>query len=372
MSSSLTPTRRRIRRWIIAGFVLLAATVLLVWAFQGMIATRLLEQVAQRNAGRDVLPELPEGLHVGLCGTGSPFPDPTRAGPCTVVIAGSQVFVVDAGEGSARNLAYMGIPAAKITGILLTHFHSDHIDGLGPLMLQRWGLGTFSEPIPVHGPPGVDKVVDGFRAAYVLDFGYRVAHHSEKIMPPGGSGGQGMAFALAGKAWGESVLVLDQAGLKITAFRVDHSPVDPAVGYRFDYRGRSVVISGDTKKMSAKIPAFQGAELMVHEALQPKLVGLLEQAFRAKNLPNTAQIMQDIVNYHTTPEEAAQIAQASQAKMLVLNHIVPPLPSRFVYPAFLGDAAQHFERQIVVGEDGQLFSLPAGGQDILRRQLKAW
>lgn len=372
MSSGLTPAQRRRRRWMGAFLVLLGTLVLLAWAFQVPIATRVLEQVAQRNAGRNVLPELPDGLHVGLCGTGSPFPDPTRAGPCTVVMAGSQVFVIDAGEGSARSLAYMGIPASKITAILLTHFHSDHIDGLGPLMLQRWGLGTFSEPIPIYGPPGVDKVVDGFRAAYVLDFGYRVAHHSEKIMPAGGSGGKGVAFALAGRAWGESVVVLEQGGLKITAFRVDHSPVDPAVGYRFDYRGRSAVISGDTKKMSTPIAAFQGAELMVHEALQPKLVGLLEQAFRAKNLPNTAQIMQDIVNYHTTPEEAAQIAQAAQAKMLVLNHIVPPLPSRWVYPAFLGDAAQHFEREIVVGEDGQLFTLPAGGQDILRRQLKPW
>lgn len=372
MNPRLKPVNTRRRQWLAGMALLIGCLALLAWVFRVPIATQVLEQVAQRNAGRDILPELTDGLHLGLCGTGSPFPDPTRAGPCSVVIAGSRVFIVDAGEGGARNVNYMGIPAAKIEAILLTHFHSDHIDGLGPFMLQRWGLGTFSAPIPVYGPSGVEKVVDGFRSAYVLDFGYRIAHHGEKIMPPGGSGGKGLPFAFAGKALGESVVVLDQADLRITAFRVDHSPVDPAVGYRFDYKGRSLAISGDTKKMGVPIPAFQGVDLLVHEALQPKLVSLLEQAFRAKNLPHTAQIMQDIVNYHTTPEEAAQLAREVNAKLLLLNHIVPPLPSKLIYPAFLGDASAHFNREIVVGEDGVLFSLPAGGQQIHRRQLKPW
>lgn len=347
----------------------LLAGAVLVWVFQVQLGTLLLAQIAHKNVGRDAIASLPDGLHVALCGTGSPFPDPTRAGPCTAVIAGERLFIVDTGEGSARTLAYMGLPASRIEAILLTHFHSDHIDGLGPFLLQRWGTGTFQTPTPVYGPTGVDKVVDGFRAAYVLDFGYRVSHHSPKIMPPGGSGGKGMPFALPATGQGDQVVVLDDRGLKITAFRVDHAPIEPAVGYRFDYKGRSVAISGDTKVSNSLVSAAKDVDLLVHEALQPKLVGILEAEFEAKKQGNVAHIMQDILNYHTTPEEAAQLAARAGAKELVLNHIVPPLPLRFAYPAFLGDAAKYFDKPISVGEDGMLFSLPAGSSAIVRSRL---
>jgi ribonuclease Z len=350
----------------------LAIVVLLVvsaFMFQRQIATQLLKQVAKKNVGRNIIPTLPDGLHLALCGTGSPFPDPTRAGPCSAIIAGDRLFIVDTGEGSARNLGYMGIPAAKIEAIFLTHFHSDHIDGLGPFMLQRWGVGTFQTPTPVYGPTGVDKVVDGFRAAYVLDFGYRVAHHSEKIMPPGGSGGKGMPFALPPVGQGDAVVVLDDKGLKVTAFRVDHAPIDPAVGYRFDYKGRSVVISGDTKKTPSVQAIAKGVDILVHEALQPALVKILETEFADHKLNNMSQVMRDILNYHTTPEEAAAQAAAAGAKALVLNHIVPPLPLRYAYPAFLGEAAKFYDQPITVGEDGMLFSLPANSTSIDHKRL---
>lgn len=351
----------------VLGIAIALAAVLVV--FQRPIATAVLQTVAHKNAGRNILPDLPDGLHVALCGTGSPFPDPTRAGPCTAVIAGDRLFIVDTGEGSARNLGYMGLPASRIEAILLTHFHSDHIDGMGPFLLQRWGLGTFQTPTPVYGPPGVETVVDGFRAAYVLDFGYRVAHHSPKIMPPGGSGGKGMPFALQARDKDAPVVVLDDKGLKITAFRVDHAPIDPAVGYRFDYKGRSVVITGDTKKTPSVQAMSQGVDILVHEALQPKLVKLLEDEFAQRAMGNTAQIMRDILNYHTTPEEAASVAAAAGAKELVFNHIVPPLPFRYAYPAFVGDAADFFGGPITVGEDGMLFSLPAAGTTIRKSRL---
>ena len=351
---------------------LLAVSALLagsVFVFQKPIATRLMQQIAHQNVGRNIIPTLPDGLHLALCGTGSPFPDPTRAGPCSAIIAGDRLFIVDAGEGSARNLGYMGIPAAQIEAIFLTHFHSDHIDGLGPFMLQRWGVGTFQTPTPVYGPTGVDKVVEGFRAAYVLDFGYRVAHHTEKIMPPGGSGGKGFPFALPPVGQGDAVVVLEDKGLKVTAFRVNHAPIEPAVGYRFDYKGRSIAISGDTKVASSLVTAAKGVDILVHEALQPKLVGLLKAEFADHQMNNMAQVMTDILNYHTTPEEAAAQASLAGAPHLVLNHIVPPLPLRFAYPAFLGDAANYFDKPITIGEDGMLFSLPAGGNSIQHKRL---
>lgn len=337
--------------------------------FQKQIGTLLLQRVAAYNVGRNILPTLPDGLHIALCGSGSPFPDPTRAGPCTAVVAGDRMFIVDAGEGSMRNVARMGFLASSIEAIFLTHFHSDHIDGLPPFLLQRWAMATAQSPLPVYGPTGVDKVVDGFRAAYLLDFGYRVSHHSEKIMPAGGSGGKGMPFALPAVGQGDAVVVLDDKGLKVTAFRVNHAPIEPAVGYRFDYKGRSVVITGDTKKTPSVVAMSKDVDLLVHEALQPKLVNLLEQEFNKKNMPNIGHVMRDILNYHTTPEEAAEQASAAGAKQLVLNHIVPPMPFRYAYPAFLGDAAKHYANPITVGEDGMLFSLPAGGTSINQQKL---
>lgn len=356
-------------KWVVRIAVLAALLVAITLVFQKQIATRVLEQVAHRNVGRNIIPSLPDGLHLALCGTGSPFPDPTRAGPCSAIIAGDRLFIVDAGEGSARNLAFMGLPAAKIEAIFLTHFHSDHIDGLGPLLLQRWGTATASTPTPVYGPTGVREVLDGLRAAYTLDTGYRVAHHSPKIMPPAGNGGQGYPFALPAVGQGDQVVVLDDRGLKITAFRVNHAPVEPAVGYRFDYKGRSIVISGDTTPTPTLVAAATRADVLVHEALQPQLLQLVQTAFEERKLAAMAQIMRDIVNYHSTPEEAATQAARAQVRQLVLNHIVPPLPLRFAYSAFLGDAARNFSGPITVGEDGMLFSLPADSDRITKDQL---
>ena len=332
--------------------VVLLAAVLVVRTQQAAIGAALFERAVGERVGRDATAGLPGGLHVALCGTGSPLPSPVRAGPCTVVIAGSHVFVVDAGEGASRNLNLMGLPLGRIEAVLLTHFHSDHIDGLGPLMMTRWTAGTNVAPLPVHGPAGVDRVVAGFDAAYGIDNGYRTAHHGPAIAPPGGAGGTAVPFALPEPGSGDTAIVLEEDGLKVTAIRVDHGPVKPAVGYRFDYKGRSVVISGDTAKSPSLIAAAKGADLLVHEALQPKLVGMMTAGLDAKGSKNLAQITRDIVNYHTAPEQAAEVAQAAGVRELVLNHIVPSIPSGFFYPAFLGDAAARFAGPIVVGEDG--------------------
>ena len=342
----------------IAGLALIAGIV--VKTQQAQIGAGLFERAVGERVGRDATAALPDGLHVGLCGTGSPLPSPVRAGPCNVVIAGKHVFVVDIGEGGGRNLNLMGIPLGRIEGLLLTHFHSDHIDGMGPLMLGRWTSGTNTSPLPVHGPTGVDRVVAGFNAAYSIDNGYRTGHHGPAIAPPRGAGATAVPFALPAEGKGDTVVVLEKDGLKVTAFRVDHGPVKPAVGYRFDYKGRSVVISGDTSRSATVIAASKGADLLVHEALQPRLVKMMTAGLAAKGMNNMAQITRDILNYHTTPEEAAEVADAAGVKQLVLSHIVPSIPSRFFYPAFLGDAAARYGGPIVVGEDGMMFSLPVG------------
>lgn len=334
-------------------------------SYQAHIGQALFERGVSARVGGDALAGLPDGLHLGLCGTASPMPNAERAGACTVVIAGKRVFVVDAGEGGARNIQLMGIGPGRIERLFLTHFHSDHIDGLGPMMLLRWTGSAATTPLPVHGPAGVEGVIAGFNAAYVTDNGYRVAHHGADIVPPSGGGAAAMPFTLEGN----SAVVFDDGGIKVTAFKVDHDPVSPAVGYRFDYKGRSVVISGDTAKSASLVAASKGADLLVHEALQPKMVTAMTKAFEAKGMKSTAKITRDILDYHASPEEAAEAASAAGVKQLVLTHIVPPIPSAFFYPAFLGDAPKRFSGPIVVGEDGMLFSLPAGSKEIEQTDL---
>jgi ribonuclease Z len=269
------------------------------------------------------------------------------------------------GENGNRNLNMMGISAAEVNALLLTHFHSDHIDGIGPLMLYHWTRGASTTPLPVYGPEGVEQVVAGFNAAYALDHTYRIAHHGEAVVPASGGGAEARPFAIEGK----SAIILQGGGLTVTAFTVDHDPIKPAVGYRFDYKGRSVCISGDAAKSANLIATCKGADLIVHDALQPLMVKEIEGAFAAQGNVGTAKIFHDIQDYHATPEQAAESARDAGARMLVLSHLVPPLPYAYLYPAFLGDAPARFGGTIVVGEDGMLFSLPPQSTAIDRRTL---
>ena len=348
------------KRFAIGSVVLAVLGVAGAMLFQKPIGSWVFQRAVDQNVSRDTVSQLADGLHVGLCGTGSPMPNPERAGPCNVIIAGEQMFLVDIGEGGNRVLNLMGINPALLDGVLLTHFHSDHIDGLGPLMLFHWTRGAATSPLPVHGPTGVEAIIDGFNAAYATDDTYRIAHHGEEVVPPSGGGSVALPFEMEGKR----SVVLEQGGLTITAFTVDHAPIDPAVGYRFDYKDRAVCISGDTSKSPNLEAVCQDADIIVHDALQPAMVEEMRRRMLELSNPFAAKIMHDIQDYHASPEDAAESAQSAGAKMLVLSHLVPPLPAEYLYPAFLGDAQSRFNGPIVVGEDGMLFSMPAGSDQI--------
>jgi ribonuclease Z len=345
------------KRWLGLGVLLLLALGAGGWFARERIAMAVYERGAARAMATNSLDGLPDGLHAAFCGTGSPLPDPDRAGPCLAIIAGKRLIIVDAGEGAARNLALMGLPAARIERVLLTHFHSDHIDGLGALGLQRWVQANAAQPLVLQGPVGVGAVAAGFNAAYRIDSGYRTGHHGAAVAPPSGFGYSPRAFTLP---QGPGV-ILDEGGLKITAVAVDHSPVEPAVAYRFDYKGRCITVSGDTAQSAALEALAEECDLLVHEALQPRLTRVLGTAAGRAANAGLAKIMADIEDYHTSPELAAESAARAKVGALALTHIVPPLRVPGLEGAFLGDAHDRFEGKLWIAADGEIVSLPAGG-----------
>ncbi|MEM6705651.1 MAG: MBL fold metallo-hydrolase [Acidobacteriota bacterium] len=358
-------SKKPLRTGVLVLFAVLAAVSAIGFALRDAIAERVLLGVVERNIGTDVRAELPDGLHVFLCGTGSPMPDITRAGPCTAVLAGDRAFVFDSGAGSVRKLALMRFPVGSTEALYLTHLHSDHIDGLGETMLQIWIGGSLRRNTPIYGPIGTSRVAEGFNDAYQIDAGYRLAHHGPEIADLGGFGLDPRELVLEG----DSEVVFERGEVRITAFRVHHDPVEPAFGYRIDYKDRSVVISGDTTYDENLVDVAAGCDLLVHEALNMELIEAMEELARERGATSIEKILFDIRDYHTSPVDAARAAEASKAKALVLTHIVPPLPTPLLNGRFTRGMDAEYTGAITVGVDGLLLSLPAGSEEIVKEQL---
>ena len=182
------------RRFLLTLMMLIALIGVVGWLFQGPIAMRVMSRVLAANLAADPIGDLADGLHVTLCGAGGPLPDPVRSGPCVAIVAGETLYVVDAGSGAARNLTRQGLSPGLVEAVFLTHFHSDHIDGLGELGMLRWAQGGHRRPLTLYGADGVSEIAQGLNQAYRLDAIYRTAHHGSAVVPPTGSGFRVQSF----------------------------------------------------------------------------------------------------------------------------------------------------------------------------------
>jgi ribonuclease Z len=309
-----------------------------------------------------------DALHVITTGTGAPLPDAKRAGPQAVVIAGDQTLVFDAGPGSTRQLLLTGLNVSEVDALFLTHFHSDHISDLGEFMLQHWGGAGATEQLKIYGPPGVKEVVGGFLSAYQLDRGYRIAHHGEKVMPPSGFGAVAHTFDL-GKDLMSSAVVYRAGNVEVIAFNVDHPPVVPAVGFRVKYKDRSVMITGDTTYSDSLIHHARGADLMVSESLNHKMSQWTADAGRG-NGNNLSSVTEDIQDTHIRPEDAARVAKEAGVPVLIITHVLPPVPDQLINP-FLRDARGVYRGDLRMAKDGTLISLPVNSKRYSIHQLLA-
>jgi len=322
------------------GLLLLLAISLLTLAQQSRVATPVFDN---------------DQLHVVLCGTGSPLPDANRAQACTAIVAGDEFVLVDTGSGSWRKVATNNLPAQNLSAVLLTHFHSDHIGDLGEVVMQSWAAGR-TQKLNVYGPPGVEKVVAGFAQAYALDTDYRVLHHGDKLMPRATAGATAQPVKL--KSDDAPALVFERNGLKVLAFKVNHDPVSPAYGYRFEYKGRVVVVSGDTAKSDNLAKQAAGADLLIHEVIAKNLVQFVATNFENAGNQRRAKLSHDIITYHTSPVEAAEVAAAAKVETLVFTHIIPSPNNPQIEQALTRGVSDVFNGKVVLGNDGMRFDLP--------------
>jgi len=325
----------------------------------------IIEKGIARNNTMDTFND--DALYVITTGTGAPLPETNRVGPQTVVLAGDQILVFDAGPGSTLKLEMSGVEVSSISGLFLTHYHSDHIGDLGELMLKRWASNVATKPLPIYGPVGLDQVVTGFESAYELDKGYRIAHHGEDLLPEEAFGGDAIEFDL-GADLTTSKVVYSSGEVEVIAFNVDHSPVFPAVGYRVNYKDRSVVISGDTIYTDSLIDHAMGADLFICEALHMGFSKMISDASTDMD-SNLSDVAHDIQDYHISPEEAAVVAREAGIDQLVLTHILPPIPSKILEAGFTKEAREIYDKEIYVSNDGTMIIMPVDSDDIKITEL---
>lgn len=269
-------------------------------------------------------------IEVTLLGTGSPIPDPERAGPSTLVRAGGQTFLIDCGRGVLQRLAAAGSGANQLSALLLTHLHSDHIADLGDVIITRW-VSTFAPdaaPLTIIGPPGTAEVVDATLRAFGHDIGYRIAHHADLTAPPPVE----VHEHTTGAVW-------DHDGVHIQAAPTDHRPVTPTIGFRVEHAGASVVLAGDTVPCESLDTLAVGAGALVHTVIRKDLVNQLPM-----------QRIRDICDYHSSVEEAAATATRAGVGILILTHYVPAIAPG-TEDQWRELAASEFDRQIELGDD---------------------
>ena len=309
-----------------------------------------------------------DGLKVVLAGTSGPLPVRDRAKPCIVVQAAGALYLVDVGPESTENLMTWRLPVSAARAVFLTHLHSDHIGDLGEFNMQSWVQGR-ERPLALIGPSGVDKVARGFNQAYENDHVFRRAHHERDGFRFPIAAGRIEPRVIRIPAGASTATAWRDGDLTVTAIRVSHDPVSPAFGYRFDYRGRSVSISGDTMKWPAFAEASKGVDVMLHEAQSEAMTRQLSQALKGMGNARTSSMMADTLTYHTTPVEAADIARAAGARRLVLYHLTQAGLPIFTPEAFTRgmDAGGPLDWRLA--RDGMTIDLPAGSDEIRFGQL---
>jgi len=267
-------------------------------------------------------------MQVIILGSGSPLPDPARAGPSTLVRTAVGDLLFDCGRAVLMRCAAVGSGAAAIRGLYLTHLHSDHITDLNDIFTMRWVMSLVPNPLPVFGPIGTAALVQATEAMLEPDIGYRLAHHDDLQWRPA-----------ATVTEADGGVIFDEGSVRVTAAPTDHAPVRPTLGFRVDDGDRSVVIAGDTVPCAGLDELCAGADMLVYTVVRRDLI---EQV----GLPR----LTDVLDYHSSVPDAARTAQRHGVPTLVLTHLVPA-PAPGTEQEWFDQATAHFTGDVVLATD---------------------
>ncbi|MEJ5255392.1 MAG: MBL fold metallo-hydrolase [Acidimicrobiales bacterium] len=267
-------------------------------------------------------------------GTGSPLPDPNRAGPATLVRAGGRELLFDCGRGVLMRAAAAGVLPTGLAAVLLTHLHSDHVTDFNDVVTMRWAMAMAPLPLPVYGPAGTCRFVERTLLMLEDDIAYRIAHHGDLNWQP-----ECRVTEV------DSGLVLDEGGVRITAAPTDHRPVHPTVGYRIEADGYAIVIAGDTVPCEGLDLLCAGADVYVQTVLHRPLI---------ESIP--VPRLQDILGYHSSIEDAARTAARAGVRTLVLTHPIPS-PAPGTEQDWIDAARAEFSGDVVLAHDGWTLTL---------------
>jgi ribonuclease Z len=267
-------------------------------------------------------------VQIVILGSGSPLPDPERAGPSTLIRTTAGDLLFDCGRGVLMRAAAAGSSAGALRALFLTHLHSDHITDLNDIVTSRWITSFAPNPLSVFGPPGVVALLQAIEAMLEPDIGYRLAHHDDLQWRPS-----------ATVTEVERGVVFEDGAVRVAAAPTDHAPVRPTVGFRIDEGEQSVVIAGDTVPCAGLDELCAGADALVHTVVRPDLISQV-------GLPR----LTDVLDYHSSVTDAAQTAARAGMRTLVLTHLVPaPVPGS--EQEWLDQAAAHFAGDVVLATD---------------------
>ncbi|HYU43751.1 MAG TPA: MBL fold metallo-hydrolase [Vicinamibacteria bacterium] len=271
-----------------------------------------------------------------LLGTGGgPRPRKASSAPAQVVVANGTPYVIDCGDGVARQLVFAGVPLDTLRHIFITHHHSDHNADYGNLIWLAWTAGLRTR-VDAWGPPPLERMTRLFFEMNAYDIDTRIANEGRVALVP----------LVHVHERSEAGLVMRDENVKVTAALVDHPPVVPAFAYRFDAGDRSIVFSGDTARSESVVRLAQGADVLVHSALYVPAIGRM-----VARVPNAARLKESIIAHQTSAEDAGRVAQAAGAKTLVLTHLVPPDDPEVTEQMWLDAAQAHFRGRVIVGRD---------------------
>ncbi len=345
------------KKLIFSLFILILIVLFIGWVvvsfFPHKLTPFMLDQQLKNQAAlvdqQNKTLEDKSSIRVYTIGTASPVPG-ERAQTGTGVIVNGHFFIFDVGDGVVQKAENMGLPLDKLDAIFITHWHSDHMIDLPSLISRSWLLGRSTE-LHLYGPDGTDTLNQAINQFLHIENKHRVVHHGDHIMDV--SKARAIAHEFKNVQGGKEI-IYNQDGITITAFDVDHAPIEPAVGYAIEYNGKKVVISGDTKKNDLVLEMSKDADLLLHEIILNSLFVQMESKLEETGNNRNAKIIHDIQDYHTPPAEVAQLAKEANVKKLILHHFAPAPDLRIIKNLYKRELSG-FNGSIIFSNDGDEF-----------------